>query len=48
MPGGYDPTELVAALADDAAALGIAGLHAFTFNSVAATAEWQRAMAVHP
>ena len=36
-PGGYDPTELVAALADDAVALGIAGLHAFTFNASAAT-----------
>jgi methylenetetrahydrofolate reductase (NADPH) len=42
--GGYDPTDLTAALAEDAAELGITGLHAFTFNSVAATAAWQRAV----
>jgi methylenetetrahydrofolate reductase (NADPH) len=42
--GGYDPTELVAALADDAAGLGIEGLHSFTFNSVASTATWQHAV----
>jgi methylenetetrahydrofolate reductase (NADPH) len=40
-PGGYDPTELVAALADDAARLRITGLHAFTFNRVETTRAWQ-------
>jgi methylenetetrahydrofolate reductase (NADPH) len=40
-PGGYDPTELVAALADDAARLRISGLHAFTFNRVESTRAWQ-------
>ena len=43
-PGGYDPTELVAAFADDADALGIEALHAFTFNSVADTRAWQEAI----
>jgi methylenetetrahydrofolate reductase (NADPH) len=42
--GGYDPTDLTATLAEDAAELGITGLHAFTFNSVATTAAWQRAV----
>lgn len=41
-PGGYDPTELVAGLANDAQSLNIVGLHSFTFNSVADTAAWQR------
>ena len=46
-PGGYDPTELVSALADDAARLRIAGLHAFTFNRVETTRAWQeRVLAV--
>ena len=40
-PGGYDPTELVAALADDAARLRISGLHTFTFNRVESTRAWQ-------
>ena len=40
-PGGYDPTELVSAVADDAARLGIGGLHAFTFNRVETTRAWQ-------
>jgi len=43
-PGGYDPTELVAELAEDAEELGIEGLHSFTFNSVAETAAWQSAI----
>ena len=41
-PGGYDPTELVRAVASDAASLGITALHSYTFNSVAATRAWQR------
>ncbi len=43
-PGGHDPTDLIAALADRATALGIEGLHSFTFNSVASTAAWQHAV----
>jgi methylenetetrahydrofolate reductase (NADPH) len=43
-PGGYDPTELVVALADDAATLGIEALHSFTFNAVADTRQWQEAI----
>ena len=41
-PGGYDPTEVVASLADDAARLRISGLHAFTFNRVESTRAWQQ------
>ncbi len=40
-PGGYDPTDLVRAMAPDAESLGIVGLHSFTFNSVADTAKWR-------
>ncbi len=43
-PGGYDPTDLVAAFADDAEELGIEALHSFTFNSVADTRAWQEAI----
>jgi methylenetetrahydrofolate reductase (NADPH) len=43
-PGGYDPTELVVAFADDATALGIEALHSFTFNAVADTRKWQEAI----
>jgi methylenetetrahydrofolate reductase (NADPH) len=43
-PGGYDPTDLVAAFADDAEDLGIESLHSFTFNSVADTRAWQEAI----
>ncbi len=43
-PGGYDPTALIAEIADDAPALGIEGIHSFTFNSVADTAAWQAAV----
>jgi methylenetetrahydrofolate reductase (NADPH) len=41
-PGGYDPGKLVAPLSKRARELGIEGLHVFTFNNVAATADWQR------
>lgn len=41
-PGGYDPTELVDGIAERAEPLGIRGLHAFTFNRVAATRQWQQ------
>jgi methylenetetrahydrofolate reductase (NADPH) len=43
-PGGFDPTELVVAFADDAEELGIEALHAFTFNAVADTRAWQEAI----
>jgi methylenetetrahydrofolate reductase (NADPH) len=43
-PGGYDPTDLARAFADDASELGIEALHAFTFNSVAETRAWQEAI----
>jgi len=36
----YDPSDLVDAVAPHAAELGIVGLHSFTFNSVAPTADW--------
>lgn len=47
-PGGYDPTELVAALGADAEALGIESLHCFTFNSVADTVAWRDALLAAP
>jgi methylenetetrahydrofolate reductase (NADPH) len=43
-PGGYDPTDLVVAFADDAERLGIEALHSFTFNAVADTRQWQEAI----
>lgn len=43
-PGGYDPTDLVVAFADEVPALGIAALHSFTFNAVADTRKWQEAI----
>jgi methylenetetrahydrofolate reductase (NADPH) len=43
-PGGYDPTDMVVAFADDAPALGIEALHSFTFNAVADTRKWQEAI----
>ena len=43
-PGGFDPTDTVAAFADDAAQLGIEAVHSFTFNAVADTRAWQEAV----
>lgn len=40
-PGGFDPTDMVVAFADDADELGIEALHSFTFNAVADTRRWQ-------
>ena len=37
----YDPDHLLTALGPHLAELGVTGLHVFTFNQVAATAEWQ-------
>lgn len=41
---GYDPSDLVEPLAADLVRLRIEGLHTFTFNQVAATRAWQRAV----
>lgn len=43
-PGGFDPTDMVVAFADDAAELGIEALHSFTFNAVADTRAWHDAI----
>jgi methylenetetrahydrofolate reductase (NADPH) len=43
-PGGFDPTDMVVAFADDAEELGIEALHSFTFNAVADTRAWQEAI----
>ncbi len=43
-PGGYDPTEMVAAFAVDAEGLGVDAVHAFTFNAVADTRAWQESI----
>jgi methylenetetrahydrofolate reductase (NADPH) len=43
-PGGFDPTDMVVAFADDAERLGIEALHSFTFNAVADTRAWQEAI----
>ncbi len=43
-PGGYDPTDMVVAFADDARELGIEALHSFTFNAVDDTRKWQEAI----
>ncbi len=42
-PGGYDPGGLVDALAPHSDRLDIAGLHVFTFNSIADTVAWRDA-----
>lgn len=42
-PTGYDPAKLMIPVSTYAEALGVEGLHSFTFNNVAATAEWQQA-----
>lgn len=42
-PGGYDPASLLDRLAPYAERLDIAGLHVFTFNSIADTVAWRDA-----
>lgn len=42
---GYDPDDLLDALEADLEALGIAGIHLFTFNQLGAAVEWQRSLA---
>jgi len=37
----YDPNDLLVPLSEDMVHLGVEGLHIFTFNQVAATADWQ-------
>jgi methylenetetrahydrofolate reductase (NADPH) len=39
---GYDPSTLIDTFSEDAASLGIEGLHLFTFNEIANTVAWQR------
>jgi methylenetetrahydrofolate reductase (NADPH) len=43
-PGGYDPMTMLSPIARDFEALDIAALHVFTFNQVANTAAWRRAV----
>jgi methylenetetrahydrofolate reductase (NADPH) len=45
-PGGYTPHKLLsrAAPALTAPAAGVAGLHLFTFNQIAETERWRRAL----
>ncbi len=43
-PGGYDPMDMLAPMAPDFDALGIAALHVFTFNQVANTVAWRNAV----
>jgi methylenetetrahydrofolate reductase (NADPH) len=40
-PAGYDPAKLLSTMSRDAEALGIEGLHLFTFNNVDATLAWR-------
>ncbi len=51
-PGGYDPMDMLLPLERDFETLDITALHVFTFNQVANTAAWRRAVigdsAVHP
>jgi methylenetetrahydrofolate reductase (NADPH) len=41
-PSHYDPSQIVEPLAAEAHRLDIAGVHVFTFNQVARTAQWRR------
>jgi methylenetetrahydrofolate reductase (NADPH) len=42
---GYDPDHLLAALQPDLEALGVEGVHLFTFNQLGAAVDWQRSLA---
>jgi methylenetetrahydrofolate reductase (NADPH) len=47
-PGGYDPTEVLLGIGDEAAEnLDISGVHSCTFNSVAKTVLWQQSILNH-
>jgi len=37
----YDPNDLLVPLSEDMVNLGVEGLHVFTFNQIAATADWR-------
>ncbi|RZV42795.1 MAG: 5,10-methylenetetrahydrofolate reductase [Acidimicrobiales bacterium] len=41
-PGHYDPDDILEPLANDLEALGVTGLHVFTFNQVEATENWRQ------
>ncbi len=43
-PGGYDPMDMLAPMARELDSLNISALHVFTFNQVANTVAWQRAV----
>ena len=43
-PGGYDPMDMLAPMARELDSLNISALHMFTFNQVANTVAWQRAV----
>jgi methylenetetrahydrofolate reductase (NADPH) len=42
---GYDPDHLLDALRPDLEALGVNGIHLFTFNQLGAAVDWQRSLA---
>jgi len=42
---GYDPDHLLEALRPDLEALGVNGIHLFTFNQLGAAVDWQRSLA---
>ena len=41
-PGSYDPDDILEPMANDLQALGVQGLHVFTFNQVDATESWRQ------
>jgi len=43
-PGSYDPDDILEPMADNLEALGVEGLHVFTFNQVEATESWRQAV----
>ena len=43
-PGHYDPDDILHPMVNDLEALGIEGLHVFTFNQVDSTEEWRQAV----
>jgi len=43
-PGAYDPDDILEPMVEDLEALGITGLHVFTFNQVEATEGWRQAV----
>ena len=43
-PGAYDPDDILEPLTASLDALGIKGLHVFTFNQVEATEAWRQSV----